>query len=301
MIKKGINKMKEQKKWLRGIHTLIFILGGNALYALAVKLFILPADLMTGGTTGIALVLNHYTQCPISVFVLIFNVLMLLTGLLLLGKKFALTTIISTFAYPIWLEFFNQVLGNFVITEDAILCTIFAGLGIGVALGLVIRTGASTGGMDIPPLVLNKYLKIPVSVSLYFFDVCILVAQMFYNKPEQILYGILLVMVYTIVLDKLLLIGTTRTEVKVVSKQPDKIREAILSDLDRGVTILHGEGGYLEQKTQVILSVISNRELPKVEQLIHSIDPESFMIVSRVSEVRGRGFSMNKKYEQREK
>ncbi|MGN0351147.1 MAG: YitT family protein [Roseburia sp.] len=291
--------MEMQKKWLREIRALLFILGGNALYALAVKLFILPADLMTGGTTGIALVVNYFTGCPISMFVLVFNVLMLLIGFFLLGKKFALTTIVSTFAYPIFLEFFEQLLGEIKIAEDPMLCTIFAGLGIGVALGVVIRNGASTGGMDIPPLVLNKYFKIPVSVSLYFFDICILAAQMLYNKPEHILYGMLLVMVYSLVLDKLLLIGTTRTEVKVVSKQPDRIREAILSDLDRGVTILHGEGGYLEQETQVILSVVSNRELPKVEQLIHSIDPESFMIVSRVSEVRGRGFSMSKKYEKK--
>ena len=285
------------KKWLKEAGNLLLILAGNALYAFALKLFILPANLMTGGTTGIALVIQHFTGFSISVFVLIFNVLMLITGWTLLGKKFALTTIVSTFAYPIWLELFNRLLGDAQVTSDPMLCTIFAGLGIGIGLGIVIRSGASTGGMDIPPLVLNKYFKIPVSVGLYFFDICILGAQMLYNKPEHILYGMLLVMVYSMVLDKFLLIGTTRTEVKVVSSQPEKIKEAILSDLDRGVTLLYGEGGYLERETQVILSVISNRELPKVEQLIHSIDPESFMIVSRVSEVRGRGFSMNKKYE----
>lgn len=285
------------KKWLKEAGNLLLILGGNALYAFALKLFILPADLMTGGTTGIALVIQHFTGFSISVFVLIFNVLMLITGWILLGKKFALTTIVSTFAYPIWLELFNRLLGDTQVTSDPMLCTIFAGLGIGIGLGIVIRSGASTGGMDIPPLVLNKYFKIPVSVGLYFFDICILGAQMLYNEPEHILYGMLLVMVYSMVLDKFLLIGTTRTEVKVVSSQPEKIKEAILSDLDRGVTLLYGEGGYLERETQVILSVISNRELPKVEQLIHSIDPESFMIVSRVSEVRGRGFSMKKKYE----
>ncbi len=285
------------KKWLKEVGNLLLILAGNALYAFALKLFILPANLMTGGTTGIALVIQHFTGFSISVFVLIFNVLMLITGWILLGKKFALTTIVSTFAYPIWLELFNRLLGDAQVTSDPMLCTIFAGLGIGIGLGIVIRSGASTGGMDIPPLVLNKYFKIPVSVGLYFFDICILGVQMLYNRPEHILYGMLLVMVYSMVLDKFLLIGTTRTEVKVVSSQPEKIKEAILSDLDRGVTLLYGEGGYLERETQVILSVISNRELPKVEQLIHSIDPESFMIVSRVSEVRGRGFSMNKKYE----
>lgn len=279
------------------IYNLLLVVLGNATYALAVKLFILPNDLMTGGTTGIALVINHYFNgVSISAFVLGFNILMLLVGLALLGKKFAFSTIVSSIAYPLALELFDRLFGNVVLTEDMLLNTIFAGLGIGVGLGIVIRNGASTGGMDIPPLVLNRYFKIPVSVSLYVFDMCILLGQAVYNPLEGILYGILLILVYSVVLDKLMLMGTTRTEVKVVSGHAEEIRKAILSEVDRGVTLLYGESGYLQQDTQVILSIVSNRELPQVEKLIHSIDPESFMIISRVSEVRGRGFSMSKEY-----
>lgn len=279
------------------IYNLLLVVLGNATYALAVKLFILPNDLMTGGTTGIALVINHYFNgVSISAFVLGFNILMLLVGLALLGKKFAFSTIVSSIAYPLALELFDRLFGNVVLTEDMLLNTIFAGLGIGVGLGIVIRNGASTGGMDIPPLVLNRYFKIPVSVSLYVFDMCILLGQAVYNPLEGILYGILLILIYSVVLDKLMLMGTTRTEVKVVSGHAEEIRKAILSEVDRGVTLLYGESGYLQQDTQVILSIVSNRELPQVEKLIHAIDPESFMIISRVSEVRGRGFSMSKEY-----
>uniref|UniRef100_UPI003FEDC2D4 YitT family protein n=1 Tax=Roseburia sp. TaxID=2049040 RepID=UPI003FEDC2D4 len=287
----------ENKKYLKMIYKLLLVVLGNATYALAVKLFILPNDLMTGGTTGIALVINHYFNgVSISAFVLGFNILMLLVGLALLGKKFAFSTIVSSIAYPLALELFDRLFGNVVLTEDMLLNTIFAGLGIGVGLGIVIRNGASTGGMDIPPLVLNRYFKIPVSVSLYVFDMCILLGQAVYNPLEGILYGILLILVYSVVLDKLMLMGTTRTEVKVVSGHAEEIRKVILSEVDRGVTLLYGESGYLQQDTQVILSIVSNRELPQVEKLIHSIDPESFMIISRVSEVRGRGFSMSKEY-----
>jgi uncharacterized membrane-anchored protein YitT (DUF2179 family) len=232
----------------------------------------------------------------ISVFVFLFNMLMLLVGFLLLGKKFALTTIVSSITYPIALELFDRLLGNMSLTADPMLNTVFAGIGVGVGLGVVIRNGASTGGMDIPPLVLNRFFKIPVSVSLYVFDVCILLGQAVYNPLENILYGILLVMIYSIVLDKLMIMGTTRTEVKVVSTHAEEIRQAILSEIDRGVTMLQGETGYLQEETQLILSIVSNRELPQVEKLIHSIDPESFMVISRVSEVRGRGFSMSKEY-----
>lgn len=280
----------------KNLFSIILVVMGNILYALSVKLFLLPAGLVTGGTTGIALAVHHGLRIPIPMFVLGFNVAMLIVGYLLLGKSFAMTTVASTFIYPIALDGFNRLLGDLVITQDILLCTLFSGMGIGLSLGIVIRGGASTGGMDIPPLVLNRYLGIPVSVSLYLFDLAILLAQAFFNPPETVLYGILLVLTYTVVLDKMLLLGTTKTEVKVISKRSDQIREAILHQLDRGVTILSGETGYLHLETQVVLSVISNRELPRVERIIRQIDPECFMVVSRVSEVRGRGFSMSKKY-----
>lgn len=283
------------KHWPR-LWSFFLVLLGNGLYALAVKLFLLPAGLVTGGTTGIALAIWHCTGFPITLFVFWFNLFMLAAGWLLLGKQFAVTTVVSTFAYPMALGLLDRVLGDMVITQDILLCTLFSGLGIGGALGIVIRAGASTGGMDIPPLVLNRYFKVPVSLSLYLFDLAILGAQAFFNPAESVLYGILLVITYTIVLDKLLLLGTTKTEVKVISKRSEQIREAILHQMDRGVTVLSGETGYLHRETQVVFSVISNRELPKVEKIIRGIDPECFMVVSRVSEVRGRGFSMGKKY-----
>lgn len=289
--------MELKNGWYQRITSLAAVVAGNFLYALTVKLFLLPAGLVTGGTTGMALTVNYLTGIPISGFVLIFNVIMLAVGYKALGKAFASTTLASTFLYPMALEIFDRALEGVTLTEDILLCTLFSGLGIGISLGIVIRSGASTGGMDIPPLVLKQYMRIPVSVSMYAFDVCILLSQAVFREAENILYGIVLVMIYTIVLDKMLLLGTTRTEVRIISQKSEEIRAAILKDLDRGVTMLEGESGYLHNRTQMIFSVISNRELPKVERIIRGIDPESFMVVSRVSEVKGRGFSLNKKYQ----
>ena len=287
---------KTGKSFLRRCITILMVIFGNVLYAVTVRLFLLPAGLVTGGTTGIALAVNHYIGIPVSGFVLVFNVIMLLVGLAVLGKAFAVTTVISTFVYPAALEVLNQMLGNVVLTEDIWLCTLFSGLGIGVSLGIVIRAGASTGGMDIPPLVLNHCFRIPVSVSLYLFDLVILLMQALYNPAEKLLYGIVLVLVYTVVLDKLMLMGTTKTEVKIVSSRYEEIRKAILKDMDRGVTMLSAKSGYLGEKTEMIFSVISNRELPKLEEIVRETDPDSFMTVCRVSEVRGRGFSKKKEY-----
>ena len=270
---------------------------GNFLYALAVKLFLIPADLVTGGTTGIALVMNHLWGVPVSLFVLIFNVAMLALGWLFLGRGFALTTLASTFLYPASLEICNVLFGELVLTKDLLLCTIFSGAGIGLALGIVIRAGASTGGMDIPPLVFQKLFRIPVSASMYCFDFCILLLQMMFRPVENVLYGVVLILIYTIVLDKMLLIGSNRTELKIISPKSRERCDAILSQVDRGVTLLDGEGGYLHRDTQLLFSVISNRELIQVDKIVHRIDPDCFMVVNRVSEVRGRGFSMAKQYQ----
>ncbi|MBQ1235529.1 MAG: YitT family protein [Oscillospiraceae bacterium] len=282
---------------MRRVYTILSIIIGNLIYALSVKLFLLPAGLLTGGTNGIALVLDHYWGISISLFVLIFNIVMLCVGWFVLGKAFAMTTVASSFLYPAFLELLNRIMGDVVLTNDLLLCTIFFGLGVGLGLGLVIRAGASTGGMDIPPLILEKKLRIPVSVSMYCFDFVILVPQMFFRPVENVLYGIILVFIYTIVLDKMLILGKSKTELKIVSSEYEAICAAILKEVDRGVTLMRAEGGYTGCKTKLVFSVVSNRELIKVEKLVHEIDPECFMVVNRVSEVRGKGFSISKTYE----
>ena len=284
----------------RKLFSLLLVLFGNTLYALAVKLFLLPAQLMSCGTTGIALVVNRLTGLPISAFILMFNIAMLCLGWWALGRQFALTTVFSSLYYPVALEVLERLLGDLVITQNPMLNVLFAGMGIGLSLGMVMRGGASTGGMDIPPLVLKKYFHLPVSVTLWGFDFCILMAQMMYNDLEDLLYGIILILVISFALNKVLLLGTSRTEMKIVSREASLIREAILSRVDRGVTILHGEGGYMHTPTEVILSVVSNHEMPRIQRLARDIDPNCFIIVSQVTEVWGRGFSMGKQYESKQ-
>ncbi len=284
-------------KWnIRHLGTFLTIALGNALYALGVTLFIYPGDLITGGTTGIALFLNAAFGVKVSLFVLIFNVAMFLLGLAVLGVKFAATTAISTFFYPAALAMMEQLVGELVLTADPMLCTIFAGICIGLSLGLVIRCGASTGGMDIPPLVMHKLWKTPVSAVMYGFDVVILLLQIPFHSGERILYGIILIMIYTVILDKCLMVGTSKTEIKVVSKHSEDIRQLILHKIDRGVTMLDGTTGYLQRETELVLSVISTRELSRTCKLIQEVDPNAFLIISKVTEVQGRGFSGPKQY-----
>ena len=284
------------KKYLnrRTLLSAALVLLGNILYALTVKLFVLDANLMSCGTTGLVLVFNHLAGIPVSVFIFCFNVATLLLGWWILGRQFAMSTLFSSLFYPLALEVLNRTLGDVHVTDNMILTVIFAAMGLGLSLGMVIRGGASTGGMDIPPLILNRFFRIPVSASLWAFDLCILLSQMLFHPLEDLLYGILLIIIISITLNKVMLLGTSKTEVKIISEKATDIRDAILSQVDRGVTLLHGEGGYSHQSTEVILSIVSNHELHKIERLARDIDPQSFVIINRVSEVWGRGFSFGK-------
>jgi uncharacterized membrane-anchored protein YitT (DUF2179 family) len=277
------------------------VLLGNIFFACSVKLFILPANLISCGTTGIAMVVEHLTRIPMSAFILVFNLVMLTLGWFVLGKQFAMTTVFSSVFYPVMLEFLNRTLGDFVITDNLMLMTIFGGLCMGGSLGLVIRGGASTGGMDIPPLILNKFFRIPVSATLWIFDLISMLCQLSFHPLEDLLYGVLLILSVSFALNKVMLVGTSRTEIKIISENAQEIRQAILQEVNRGCTLLHGTSGYRGNELNVILSVVSNHELPKIERVARQIDPGCFVIISRVSEVWGRGFTYGKRTDAPEK
>lgn len=288
--------MKAKEETIRFLKTLPWILLGNTVYALGIVMFVLPSGLITGGTTGLALTAEHFLHIPVSVFVFLMNLCMFLLGAAVLGMKFALTTLVSSFYYPIILGILQKIPALSDLTREPMLAAVFGGLMIGFGIGSVIRVGASTGGMDIPPLILKKKFGLPVSVMLYVFDVTILILQMFFSEKEQILYGILLVMIYTVVLDKVLLIGTSQTQVKIISRKYMEINEKIIHELDRGSTLIHATTGFMKQEQPMVMTVISNRELGTLNRLVMETDPQAFMIVGNVNEVKGRGFTQEKVY-----
>ena len=270
------------------------IIVGNALYALTVVLFLVPSGLITGGATGIALGINRALGLPVSGVLFVINMTMLAVGWAVLGRRFAVTTVASTLLSPLFLALWERVFTGFVLTDDLVLNTIFAGLGVGISLGITIRAGASTGGMDIPPLILKKLFHLPVSATLYVFDFSILILQMFFSDIEESLYGILLVMIYTFVLDKVLVIGTHQARADIVSSHYEEIRQAIFTRLDRGCTLLNATTGYLQTDQPVLMTVVSRREMASLNQIVMEIDPHAFLIISDANEVKGSGFTSNK-------
>lgn len=280
----------------RLIKSNIKILLGNLIYALGIVLFIIPGGLITGGTTGIGLALKNAFGLDVSIVIGIFNVLMFILGYIFFGKKFALGTTVSTVSYPIFLFILEKIIGDFELTNDILLCTIFGGLLLGISIALIIRTGGSTGGIDIPLLILQNKTGLPLSKSLYVVDSIILLLQSFFTSRIGVLYGILLVIIYTYTIDKFLSSGEIRNELEIVSEKHKEIKEKIMYDLDRGVTIYHGETGKLGKKINILIVVVSPREVFFAEKLILDIDPEAFIINHRITHVHGRGFSKEKIY-----
>lgn len=280
----------------RLIKSNIKILLGNLIYALGIVLFIIPGGLITGGTTGIGLALKNAFGLDVSIVIGVFNVLMFILGYIFFGKKFALGTTVSTVSYPIFLFILEKIIGDFELTNDILICTIFGGLLLGISIALIIRTGGSTGGIDIPLLILQNKTGLPLSKSLYVVDSIILLLQSFFTSRIGVLYGILLVIIYTYTIDKFLSSGEIRNELEIVSEKHQYIKEKIMSDLDRGVTVYHGETGKLGKRINILIVVVSPREVFFAEKLILDIDPEAFIINHRITHVHGRGFSKEKVY-----
>ena len=286
---------KKELKNVFDIKRLFWVLLGNIIYCIGVVAFILPLGLITGGTTGLGLIVNHYFHIPVEAFAAVFNIVMFLVAWFALGATFAFTTMVSSFCFPLLLGALQKVEMLQGLTTDPMLATICAGLLIGVGIGMVIRVGASTGGVDIPPLVLHKKMGIPISVGLYACDFAILIGQMIFRDRERILYGIILVLIYTFVMDKVLVIGKSQMQVKIVSERYEEINEVIQKQLDRGTTFLKAESGYFRKDMLMLMTVVSNRELAKLNQLVSEIDPKAFIIIHEVKEVMGRGFTLHKK------
>ncbi|SFE45896.1 YitT family protein [Trichococcus pasteurii] len=281
-------------KLLHTLKPIAAVVAGNIIVAFAIAAFILPKNLIAGGTTGLAIILNHFFGLNISLVVLIFNGFMFFVGAALLGKKFALTTILSTIIFPTFLTFFRTVPALQDMTDDILLSAIYAGILCGLGVGLVFKVGASTGGMDIPPLLLNKHFRIPVAVGMYAFDVIFLLVQAVFSSMEQILYGLIMVFLTSIVINKVMVTGRNKMQLFIISKKFEEIKQALLYVQDVGLTLVNIETAFEGVQQQAVLCVVEQRKLSAINALVNDIDPFAFVIIGQVHEVAGKGFTLER-------
>lgn len=277
-------------------NSIVAMLLGNFAVAAAVIIFIAPQGIILGGSTGIALALTHYISFPLSATVFIINMLFFVTGFVCLGKKFALTTIANSILYPLAMSLLEQLpIAGKPVTDNIMLAAVFGGVLMGGGIGLLLRAGGSSGGTDIPALILNKYFHLNVSALLYVIDGLVLCSQAFFSSIEQILYGIFVLALFTMTMNRIMLMGKSQIQLFIISDESETIRQQILAE-DAGATMFYVEKAYTGKQGKCIMCVIPRRKLYPITQLISATDPDAFFTISEVNEVRGAGFSFAKHY-----
>ncbi len=274
------------------LKTILMILAGNLLVALATVLFILPENILCGGVTTVAIVLNTFIPLSRVMLISLINILLYLLGTICLGKKFALSSLLSTFVYPLLVSLLSMVDLQPFSKVDPLLASLYAGILLGAGLGLVFRVNASTGGMDIPALIIHKYLRIPQGQSVMIVDTLTILSGIFTFGLNSVLTGLIAVMSSSFMINRMQTLGSQAAQnVLIISEKWPEIQKYLLTVLDRGVTVLEGEGAWSHEKRPVLMCVIKTRDYATLQRGIEKIDPRAFIIVSDVHEVRGSGFT----------
>lgn len=317
-----MKKIKITKKHIKDFLTINL---GVFLMAMAYSILIDRNKLVIGGVGGIATILsNAITVLKInsSFIILIINVVLLLIALIFVGKKFFLKTLYTSLIYPVYVFMFEKIIlllqdvvpdlsltkeelaiklsdialgqnaANAIMAGSYLLVIIFGAVISGFGLGLALKKGASTGGVDIIQQILLDRFKIPFSISLLMIDGTIVtVAAIYFKDFFMILYGFLFIYLSGVVLDAIVFSGFNSRAVYIITSDHEAVKNKIYSVLERGVTEIYSRGGYRQEDKKMLVCVMSNNEFYKMKTLILEIDKRAFIFVARVSEVHGEGFT----------
>lgn len=275
--------MKENiKNW-----SLLFL--GNFILVLGVVTFILPNDVLSGGVAGVAVALSPLVNIEPKYLI---NIILLVTfvfGFIFLGKDFALKTIMSTILYPIYMAILSNF--NIAIDVDPLMASLFGGLVTGVGLGITFRTGASTGGMDIPPLILQKLTGIKLAVWMVIIDALTVLLGLRSYGINAVLTGLISVFAATFAVDKMQLIrGDGAKQVMIITMKKLEVLQYIHENLDRGSTLIPATGGFTGESRDMIMTILEREQYVQLETAVKEMDEDAFLIVSDVTEVHGKGF-----------
>jgi uncharacterized membrane-anchored protein YitT (DUF2179 family) len=275
----------------KAIIDMVQLILGNAMSACAMACFALPYDMVVAGVSGIGRISNNYLGFSVTVTVYAVNIALFIIGFLILGKRFAATIAVGTFLYPFFLGLFQNISAMQHLVDDPLLAAICAGVLDGVGIGMVIRMGGSTGGIDVPPIILNRKFGLKVAPVMSAIDIGIFIIQIPMTSTNGIILGILYTLVYSVVMNHILVLNQGGVQTQIFSKKLSaEINEKLL-EMGYGTTIFPARGGYIQEEFDVVSCVVSNRNLNRVKRLVLNIDPTAFITISNVSEVNGNGFT----------
>ncbi|MDO4648412.1 MAG: YitT family protein [Eubacteriales bacterium] len=266
---------------------------GSVLLAFAVCAFIEPFGLIIGGATGVAMVIHHLFHVPMSTVLLVLNICVLPMCALAGGKKLFLGSVFSSLIYPVAVGVFERIPQITTIADTTWLAALCGGIVSGVGIGLVMKSGGSTGGFDIPVLVLHKFLKKPVGTVMNVMDSCIMICQIPIFGLNSIIYGLIYTFLMTNAINYILTMGEDCIRVTIISEKYEELRRELLKN-DFGLAMIYAEGGLTQTKLLKIESVMRSVSYRKVSEIIDQIDPEAFVTIEKVKNVRGRGYTIER-------
>ena len=276
-------------KWFRAV---FLILSGTFIMSLGYVMFISPYKIVPGGIYGISIVLHYTLGFPIGITALCFDIPLTLIGLRVLGPKFGWKTVLGFVSMAIFTDVLTFWWGEMPLVEnEALLSSIFGGVLLGIGLGLVFKSKASSGGTDLIAMILNKYTHIPLGTLITYVDsVIVLVGLAAFGDWKIPLYSWIVIYVVGKVVDIILTGATYDKAVFIISEKYEEIRNKIVVDIERSGNLIIGKGLYSSEERKIIFSIVSRRELQILKDYIYEVDPKAFITVMDTYEILGEGF-----------
>lgn len=269
---------------------ILFITLGALLMAIGLEMFLVPNRVIDGGITGVSIMISYKTGISLGVFIFALNLPFFLVGYRHMGKTFSISTLYGISVLSIFIFLLHDAPN---VTDDVLLASIFGGIVLGIGVGLVIRFGGSLDGTEILAIFFNKRLPFSVGEIIMFMNIFILGTAGFVFSWDRAMYSLLAYFVAFKTIDVVILGLDESKSAWIISENYKEIGEAILARLGRGVTYLSGEGAYTGDNKKVIFCVITRLEEAKLKAIIEEIDPEAFLAVGAIAEVRGGRFKKN--------
>lgn len=268
------------------------IVVGTFILAAGFVLFISPYKLAPGGVYGIAIVIHHLFGTPIGVTALCMDIPLALIGLKVLGPRFGIKTVVGFILTAGFVDLLSYYRGDVPLVEgDPLLSSIFGGVTLGIGLGLIFKSKATSGGSDIIAMILAKYTRLPMGQLLAFVDaVIVMLGLVAFNDWKIPLYSWIAIYITGKVIDIILEGVSYQKTLLIISDKHEQIRDKIINDLKRGGTYINGNGMYDNREKKIIYTVVSRRELAILQDHILQVDPNAFLTVINANEIIGRGF-----------
>lgn len=264
---------------------------GVALTAIALEYFFFPCDIAAGGVSGIGLVVNKVSGLDTSIVVLVLNILLFILAFIVLGKSFGAKSIYATVMLSVFMWIIEKILKPGILTENMFLASVFGSILLGMGAAIVFHQGASTGGTSIIAAIISKFTPIGIGISVLLTDsfVCLLAISVF--GVDKGLFGFFSVILIGLIIDKFIDGFNTCKQVFIITSKEKDIVNHIIKNIDRGCTVLNGNGGYTGSDVKIIYTVLSSNEFIALKKDVKEIDPEAFVTVNESTEVLGKGFT----------